>query len=143
MSVRSSFIVTMHWHNYIYTKRNIRSKQTSVRGQLSEIFRLWIISRPMFIAKTSGLHHSIARCLVSLETEFQFCDAFRWKMTVKIPEHVIGGLSDSEMNYRTALLSCTFLRTNYQTGHQVLLITLLWVIGSFKDFCRKFPMCRQ
>ena len=111
----------------------------SIRGQLSETFRLPITSRPMFITQTSGLHHSIARCLVSLETEFQIIhDAFRHKMTVKILEHVIGELSDSDTNYRIALLSCTFLRMNYRTGHQVLLITSLWVIGSFKDFCRKF-----
>ena len=97
----------------------------SVRGQLSETFRLPIKSQPIFIAQTSGLHHSIARCLVSLETEFQFRDAFRRKMTEKILEHVISELSDSETNYRTALLSCAFLRTNYRTGHQVLLITSL------------------
>ena len=76
----------------------------------------------MLIAQTSGLHHSTARCLVSLETEFPFRSAFRHKMTEKILEHVIGELSDSETNYRTALLS---LRTNYRTGHQVLLITSL------------------
>ena len=46
----------------------------------------------MFIAQTSGLHHSIARCLVSLETKFQFRDTFRHKMTVKILEHMIGEL---------------------------------------------------
>ena len=109
----------------------------SVNGQISKTFRLSIKSQPMFIAQTSGLHHSIPRC-VSLETEIQFHDAFRHKMTAKILEHVISELSDSETNYRTALLSCAFLRTNYQTGYQVLLITSLWVIGSFKDFCRKF-----
>ena len=115
----------------------------SVSGQLSETFWFPIKSQPIFIAQTSGLHHSIAHCLVSLETKFQFCDAFRCKMTVKILEYVISGLSDSKMNYRTALLSCAFLRTNYRTGHQVLLTTSLWVIGSFKDFCRSFPMCQQ
>ena len=77
----------------------------SVSRQLSETFRLPIKSQPIFIAQTSGLDHSIARCLVSLETEFQFRDAFRCKMTAKILEHVIGELSDSETNYRTALLS--------------------------------------
>ena len=97
----------------------------------------------MFIAQTTGLHHSIAHCLVSLETEFQFRDAFRCKMAVKILEHVIDELSDSETTYRTALLSCAFLRTNYWTGNQVLLITLLQVIGSFRDFYRKFLMCQQ
>ena len=97
----------------------------SVSRQLSETFPLPIKSQPIFIAQTSGLDHSIARCLVSLETEFQFRDAFRRKMTAKILEHVIGELSDSETNYRTALLSCAFLRTNYRTGHQVLLITSL------------------
>ena len=89
----------------------------SVSGQLSETFRLLIKSQPMFITQTSSLHHSIACCLVSLEAKFQFHDAFRHKMTTKILEHVIGELSDSEMNYRTALLSCAFLRTNYWTGH--------------------------
>ena len=89
----------------------------SVSGQLLETFRLLIKSQPMFIAQTSGLHHSIARCLVSLEIEFQFRDTFICKMTAKILEHVIDELSDSETNYWTALLSCVFLRTNYQTGH--------------------------
>ena len=70
----------------------------------------------MFIAQTSGLCHLIDRCLVSLETEFQFCDALRHKMTAKILEHVIGELLD-ETNYWTALLFCALLRTNYQTGH--------------------------
>ena len=98
---------------------------SSVSGQLSEIFRIPIKSQPIFIAQTSGLDHSIARYLVSMETEFQFRDAFRRKMTAKILEHVMGELSDSETNYRTALLSCAFLRTNYRTGHQVLLITSL------------------
>ena len=97
----------------------------SVRGQLIETFRLPIKSQPIFIAQTSSLLHSIACCLVSLETEFQFRGAFRRKMTVKILEHVISELSDSETNYRTALLSCAFLRTNYRTGHQVFLITSL------------------
>ena len=115
-------------------------------------FDLWLNLSPVFIAQTSGLHHSLACCLVALETEFQFCDTFRHKMTMKILEHVIGELSDSETNNqitllscaflrtnnRTALLSCAFLRTNYRTNHQVLVITSLWVIGSFKDFCRKF-----
>ena len=78
----------------------------------------------MFIAQTSSLHHSIAHCLVSLETEFQFRDVLRHKMTVKILEHVISELSN-ETNYHTALFSCVFLRTNYRTGHQVLLITSL------------------
>ena len=99
--------------------------QCSVSGQLSETFRLPIKSQPIFIAQTSGLDHSIARCLVSLETKFQFRGTFRCKMTAKILEHVIGELSDSETNYQTALLSCAFLRTNYWTGHQVLLITSL------------------
>ena len=49
----------------------------------------------MLIAQTSSLHHLTARCLVSLETEFQFRDAFRRKMTEKILEHVIGELSNS------------------------------------------------
>ena len=92
----------------------------------------------MFITQTSSLQHLIAHCLFSLETEFQFRDAFRCKMTVKILQHVIGILSDSKTNYRTALLYCSFLRTNYWTGHQVLLITSLQVFGLFKDFCRKF-----
>ena len=69
----------------------------------------------MFIAQTSGLHHSIARCLVSLETEFQFRGTFKCKMTVKIPEHVIGELSDNETNHWAALLFCAFLMMNYQT----------------------------
>ena len=97
----------------------------SVSGQLSETFWLPIKSQPIFIAQTSGLHHSIVLCLVSLETEFHFHDEFRCKMMTKILEQVIGELSDS--------------KTNYRTGHRILLITLLWVIGSFKDFCRKFP----
>ena len=79
----------------------------------------------MFIAQTSGLHHSIARGLVFSETEFQFRDTFRCKMAAKILEYVIGELSDSETNYRTALLSCTFLRMNYRTVYQALLITSL------------------
>ena len=83
----------------------------------SETFRLSIKSQPMFITQTSGVRHSIAHCLVSLEIKFQFRDAFRRKMTAKILEHVIGELLDSETNYQTALLSCAFLRTNYQTGH--------------------------
>ena len=109
----------------------------SVSGQLSETFWLPIKSQPIFIAQTSGLHHSIAHCLASFETEFHFHDKFRHKMMMKILEHVIDELSDSKMNYQTGLLSCAFLRTNYQTGHQIL-ITLLWVIGSFKGYCRKF-----
>ena len=111
---------------------------TNVSGQLSETLQLLIKSQPMFIAQTSGLHHLIAHCLVSLETEFQFHDTFRCKMIVKILERMIGELLDSDTNYCTALLSCAFLRTNYWTGHQVLLITSLRVIGSLKDFCRKF-----
>ena len=91
----------------------------------------------MFIAQISGLHHSIDCCLVPLETEFQFCHTFRHRITAKILEHVIGELLDSETNNRTALLSCAFLRTNYRTGHQVF-ITLLLVVESFNDFCRKF-----
>ena len=114
------------------------SEFNSISGQLSETFQLLVKSQPLFIAQTSSLDHSIACCLVSLETEFQFCDTFRCKMTVKILEHVIGELSDSKTNYGTALLSCAFLRMNYQIDHQVLLITLLWVIGLFKDFCRNF-----
>ena len=110
----------------------------SVSGQLLETFWLPIKSQPIFITQSSSLHLSIACCLVSLETKFQFCDTFRCKMTMKILEHVISELSDSKTNYRTALLSCAFLRTNYWIGHRVLLITSLWVIGSFKDFCRKF-----
>ena len=43
-----------------------------------------------------------------------------------------------EMNYQTVLLSRTLRRMNYQTVEQLVLITLLWMIGSFKDFCRKF-----
>ena len=50
----------------------------------------------MFIAQTSGLHHFKACCLVSLETEFQFRDAFSCTMTVKVPEHVISELLDSD-----------------------------------------------
>ena len=61
----------------------------------------------MFIARTSGLLHSIAHCLVSLETEFQFCDVLRCKMTLKVLEHAIDELSDDEMNYRMALFLCT------------------------------------
>ena len=38
-----------------------------------------------------------------METKFQFRDAFRHKMTAKIPEHVIGELLDSEAIYQTAL----------------------------------------
>ena len=83
------------------------------------------LNQSMFIAQTSVLHHSITRYLVSFETEFQFCDALRHKMTAKILEHVIGELSDSKMNYQTALFFHAFLRTNYRTGHQVLLITSL------------------
>ena len=67
----------------------------SVSGQLSETFRLLIKSEPIFIKQASDLHHSIAHCLVSLETKFQFRDAFRCKITAKILEHVIG-------NYQTA-----------------------------------------
>ena len=115
-----------------------RHRNISVSGQLLETFWLLIIFQPMFIAQISGLHHSIAHCLVSLETKFRFCDAFRHRITVKILEHVISKLSDNETYYWTALLFCAFLRTNYWTGHQVLLITLLWVIGLFKDLCRKF-----
>ena len=96
----------------VLSKNNV-----SVSCHLSETFRLPIKSQPIIITQTSGLDHSIARCLVSLETEFQFRDAFRRKMTAKILEHVIGELSDSETNYRTALLSCAFLRMNYRTGH--------------------------
>ena len=73
-----------------------------------------------------------------METEIQFRDALRRKMTVGVLEHAIGELSDKKMNYRTALLSCTLLRTNYRTAQQVLVITSRWVIQSFKDFCRKF-----
>ena len=82
-----------------------RHRNISVSGQLLETFWLLIIFQPMFIAQISGLHHSIARCLVSLETKFQFCDAFRHRITVKILEHVISELSDNETNYWTALLS--------------------------------------
>ena len=110
----------------------------SISGQLSETFRLLIKSQPLVITQTSGLDYSIAHCLVSLEPEFQFCDAIRCKMTAKILEHVISELLDCKTNYQTALLSCAFLRINYWINHQVLLITLLWVIGSFKKFCRKF-----
>ena len=67
----------------------------SVSGQLSETFQLLIKSQQIFITQTSSLDHLIARCLVSLETEFQFRDAFRHKMTAKILEHVISELSDS------------------------------------------------
>ena len=52
----------------------------------------------MFIAQTSGFHHSIAHCLVSLETECRSLDAFRREMTAKILEHAISELSDSKMN---------------------------------------------
>ena len=79
----------------------------SVSGQLSETFRLPIKSQPVFITRTSGLLHSIARCLVSLETEFQFRDVLTRKMTLKVLEHVIDELLDDEMNYRMALLLCT------------------------------------
>ena len=67
--------------------------------------------------------HLIAHCLASLETKFQFHDAFRHKMTAKILEHVIGELSD-EMNLWIALLSCDLLRTNRQTDHKVLITSL-------------------
>ena len=96
-----------------------------VSDHLSEIIQLLIKFQPMVIAQTSSLYHSIACHVVSLETRFQLRDAFRHKMTAKILEHVIGELSESEINYWTALLSCAFLRTNYWTGHQVLLIALL------------------
>ena len=79
----------------------------SVSGQLSEALRLPIKSPPIFIARTSGLLHLIARCLVSLETEFQFRDILRRKMTLKVLEHVIDELSDGEMNYRMAIPLCT------------------------------------
>ena len=92
----------------------------SVSGELSETFRLPIKFQPIFITQTSGLRHPIARSLVSLETEFQFRDALRRKMTLKILEHAIDELSDNETSYRTALLSCTLLRMNYQTAQQVL-----------------------
>ena len=49
----------------------------------------------MLIAQTSSLNYLTARCLVSLETKFQFRDAFRRKMTEKILEHVISELLDS------------------------------------------------
>ena len=73
-----------------------------VSGQLSETFRLPIKSQPIFIAQTSDLLHPIARCLVSLETEFQFHDVLRCKMTSIVLEHAINELSDEEMNYRMA-----------------------------------------
>ena len=59
---------------------------SSISGQLSKTFQLLIKSQSIFIAQTSSLYH---RCLVSLETEIQFCDAFRHKVTAKILEHVI------------------------------------------------------
>ena len=90
---------------YIPTVGSCNYKYDSVSGQLSGTFQLPIKSQPVFIAQTSGLDHLIARCLVSLETGFQFRDAFRRKMTAKILEYVIGELSDSETNHRTALLS--------------------------------------
>ena len=79
---------------------------SSVSGQLSDGFRLSIKSQPLFIAQTSGLHHSIAHCLVSLETEFQFPDALRRKMTRQILEHAMDQLSDNGINYRTAIRLC-------------------------------------
>ena len=79
----------------------------SISGQLSETFRLPIKSQPIFITQTSGLLHSIARSLVSLETVFQFRDILRCEMTLKVLEHAIDELSDDEMNYRMALLLCT------------------------------------
>ena len=78
----------------------------SVSGQLSETFRLPIKSQPIFITDFRLLH-SIARCLVSVETEFQFCDILRRKMTLIVLEHAIDELSDDEMNYRMAILLCT------------------------------------
>ena len=75
-----------------------------------------------------------------METKIQFHDAHRHKMTLKILEHVISKLSGKKMNYQTALLSCTLLRTNYWTAQQALAITSQWMIQSFKDFCRKFPI---
>ena len=95
----------------------------SVSGELSETFRLPIESQPILIAQTSGLRHSIAHRFISLETEFQFRDALRRNVTLKILEHSIGELSDNETNYRTAIRSCTLQRTNYRTGQQLLLIT--------------------
>ena len=86
---------------------SIASVTISVSGQLSETFRLPIKSQAIFIARTSGLLHSIARCLVSLETEFQFRDVLRRKMTLKVLEHAIDELLDNEMNYRMALLLYT------------------------------------
>ena len=89
-------------HNCAYS-----IKHYSISGQLSETFRLPIKSQPVFIARTSSLLHSIARCLVSLETEFQFRDVLTCKMTLKVLEHAIDELSDDKMNYRMALLLCT------------------------------------
>ena len=110
----------------------------SVSSHLSETFRLQIESQPILITQTSGLRQSITHCLISLETEFQFSDALRRKLTSKILEHVISELSDNKINFRTALLSCTLLMTNYRTVYLVLLTTSPRLIGSFKDFCRKF-----
>ena len=56
-------------------------------GELSETFRLSIESQLMFTAQNSGLHHSRAHCLLSLETKFKCRDAFRHKMTMKVLEH--------------------------------------------------------
>ena len=81
----------------------------SVSGQLSNGFRVSIKSQSLFIAQTSGLHHSIAHCLVSLETEIQFLDALRRKMTRQIVEHAMDELSDSH----------TFMWMNYRTVHQL------------------------
>ena len=74
-----------------------------------ETFRLSIKSQTIFIAQTSGsgLLHSTAHCLVSLETEFQFRDVIRCNMTLKVLEHVIDELSDNKMNYRMTLLLYT------------------------------------
>ena len=69
--------------------RQFITKGSSVSGQQSETFQLPIKSQPIFISRTSGLLHSIARCLVSLETKFQFLDVLRCKMTLKVLEHAI------------------------------------------------------
>ena len=113
---------------YINIIRNIISKVTlkvsSVSRQLSETFRLPIETQRILITQTSGFRHSVAHCLISLETEFQFSDALRRIMTPKILERAIYESSDKKVNFRTALLSCTLWRTNYRTGRLLLHITL-------------------
>ena len=102
----------------------------SVGGWLSKTYWLPIKSQPIFITQAFGLCHSIAYWLVCLETKIQLCDALRYKITLQILENRIGELLNKKMNYWTSWLSCTSLRTNYQTTQQVLVITLHWMIQS-------------